>query len=246
MKRFENKVAIVTGASGGIGLATALRLAREGSRLALLARDPGKLAEALGKVEAAGAPEALMLAGDVADEKTAQALVRTTCERFGGLDVVVNNAGALTTDPLVKLSTKDWRRVFDVDLLGAFHFAKQALLHAREGASIVNVSSVHAFATSTGIGPYAAAKAALDSLTRTIAIEGRERRIRANSVLPGAIETPFLHTNPNVESGEETLDPRELGTPDDVAAAIAFLASDEARFVQGATLVVDGGRTCRL
>ena len=104
----------------------------------------------------------------------------------------------------------------------------------------------HAFATSPGIGPYAAAKAALDSLTRTITIEGRERGIRANSVLPGAIETPFLHTNPNVDSGDESLDPHELGTVDDVAAAIAFLASDEARFVQGTTLVVDGGRTCRL
>ena len=246
MKRFENKIAIVTGASGGIGLATALRLAREGARLAILARDPAKLAAALGKVEAAGAPEALMLAGDVADERTARALVRTACDRFGGLDVVVNNAGALTTDPLVKLSAKDWRHVFEVDILGAFHFAKQTLLHARKGAAIVNVSSVHAFVTSTGIGPYAAAKAALDSLTRTITIEGRERGIRANSILPGAIETPFLHTNPNVESGEESFDPKELGTPDDVAAAIAFLASDEACFIQGATLVVDGGRTCRL
>ncbi len=173
MKRFENKVAIVTGASGGIGLATALRLASEGARLALLARDAGRLADALGKVEAAGAPGTLMLAGDVADEKTAKALVAKTCERFGGLDIVVNNAGALTTEPLVKLSTKDWRRVLDVDVMGAFHFAREALLHARKGAAIVNVSSIHAFATSTGIGPYAAAKAALDSLTRTITIEGR-------------------------------------------------------------------------
>lgn len=246
MGRFSDKVALVTGADSGIGLATAKRLASEGARLALVARDAERLAAALDEVKSAGAPDAMLAVGDVTDERGAAAIIERVIERFGEMDVLVNNAGALTTEPLMRLSGKDWRRVLDVDLLGAFFFARQMLLHARPGGVVVNVSSIHALATASGVGPYAAAKAALVSLSRTISIEGRERGVRANTVLPGAIETPFLHSNPNVDSGEEKIDPSEVGTPEDVAAAIAFLASDEARFIQGASLVVDGGRTIKI
>ena len=246
MNRFQDKVAIVTGADSGIGLATAKRLGAEGARLVLVARNAERLASALEAVKAAGAPDAMISVGDVADERGAATTVEHVAGRFGGFDVLVNNAGALTTEPLIKLKKGDWQKVLDVDLLGAFYFARQALLHAHEGGAVVNVSSIHAFATSSGIGPYAAAKAGLASLSRTISIEGRERRIRANTVLPGAIETPFLHTNPNVDSGNEKFEPDELGTVDNVAAAIAFLAADESCFIRGATLVVDGGRTIKI
>jgi NAD(P)-dependent dehydrogenase (short-subunit alcohol dehydrogenase family) len=116
----------------------------------------------------------------------------------------------------------------------------------KHGGAIVNVSSIHAVATEPLIAPYAAAKAALVSLTRSAALEGKPKGIRVNVVLPGAIDTPMLQSNPNVESGVERVSSDEVGTPEDVAAAIAFLASSEAAFIRGAELRVDGGRLDRL
>ena len=246
MARFDGKVALVTGADGGIGLATAIRLGQEGARVALVARDAEKLARAAEQVRAAGAPDTLIAVCDVADESAVAALFERVVERFGSVDVLVNNAGVMSTEPLVELTARDWRRVLDVDLMGTVHCSKQALLRMGAGGAIVNVSSIHALATAPGIGPYAAVKAAMVSLTRTAALEGRERGVRANVVLPGAIDTPFLKQNPNYESGVQKIEPHELGTPEDVAAAIVFLASDDARFIQGASLVVDGGRTAKL
>ena len=144
----------------------------------------------------------------------------------------------------------DWRRLAEgaaVDLLGAAYFTRQAFLRmGAQGGAIVNVASVHAQRTTANVAPYAAAKAGLLSLTRSAAIEGRERGIRANAVLPGAIDTPMLWDNPNLASGAEVIDKRDVGLPDDIAAAVAFLAGDEARFVTGTTLAVDGGRLARL
>ena len=133
-----------------------------------------------------------------------------------------------------------------VDLLGAAHFVKQALLRMPPGGAVVNVASIHARETEPQVAPYAAAKAALVSLTRSAAIEGKPRGIRVNAVLPGAVDTPMLWDNPNVRAGVEHVDRAYVGTPEQLAAAIAFLASDDAAFVQGAALVVDGGRLDRL
>ena len=134
-----------------------------------------------------------------------------------------------------------------MDLLGAFFFTKQAFLHMNRGGAIVNVASIHAVRTTPEVAPYAAAKAALLSLTRSTAIEGRERGIRSNAVLPGAIDTPMLWDNPNVKAGVEHIDARPTSRkPEDIAAAIAYLASDDARNVQGASLIVDGGRLSEL
>jgi NAD(P)-dependent dehydrogenase (short-subunit alcohol dehydrogenase family) len=116
----------------------------------------------------------------------------------------------------------------------------------KPGGAIVNVASIHAVETEPDVAPYAAAKAALVSLTRSAAIEGKPLGIRVNAVLPGAVDTPMLWANPNVKSGVERIDKADVGSPDDLAAAIAFLASDDAKFVQGAALVVDGGRLDRL
>ena len=114
------------------------------------------------------------------------------------------------------------------------------------GGALVNIASVHAVETSANAAPYSAAKAGMLSLTRTTSIEGRDAGIRANAVLPGAIDTPMLWDNPNVKSGAETIDKRDVGTPEDIAAAVAFLASDDARFVTGTSLAVDGGRLAKL
>jgi NAD(P)-dependent dehydrogenase (short-subunit alcohol dehydrogenase family) len=125
------------------------------------------------------------------------------------------------------------------------HFTKQAFLHMKGGA-IVNIASIHALVTSPLVAPYAAAKAATLSLTRSASIEGRDKGIRANVVLPGAIDTGMLWANPNVKSGAEKIDPKDVGKPEDVAAAVAFLASDDAAFITGTALRVDGGRLDRL
>ena len=247
MSRFDSKTVIVTGAASGIGLATATRFGREGARVVIADRDATHAAAAADAVKAAGAPDAWGAACDVSDEGAVAGCVEETVRRFGGLDVVVNNAGLMTFTAIADLTGDDWRRVLGVDLLGTFFFIKQAFLHmGASGGSIVNVSSIHAVETEPMVAPYAAAKAAVVSLTRSAAIEGKPRGIRVNAVLPGAVDTPMLWDNPNVKSGAEQVDKAMVGEPDDLAAAIAFLASDEARFVQGTTLVVDGGRLDRL
>jgi meso-butanediol dehydrogenase/(S,S)-butanediol dehydrogenase/diacetyl reductase len=244
--RFADRVAIVTGGAGGIGLATASRLGSEGARVIVADLDEKAGIEAAGKVRAGGAPDALAVACDVAREDQVEAAVAAAFDRFGRLDGIVNNAGLMLFRPIVELTGDDWTRVLSVDLLGAFYFTKHAFLRMAAGGAIVNVSSIHALETTPLVACYAAAKAALLSLTRTAALEGKPKGIRVNAILPGAIDTPMLWENPNVKSGEETIDRADVGTPDDVAAVIAYLLSDDARFVQGAMVRVDGGRLNRL
>ena len=172
--------------------------------------------------------------------------VQATLQKFGRLDIVVNNAGLMIFKPLEEHEESDWLKILHVDLLGAFFFTKQAFLNMKSGGAIVNVSSIHAIETTPLVSSYAAAKAALLSLTRSAALEGKPKGIRVNAVLPGAIDTPMLWENPNVKSGLETINPADVGTPEDVAAIIAYLASDDAAFVQGAMVRADGGRLNRL
>lgn len=244
--RFQDKVAIVTGGNSGIGLATAKRLASEGARIVLVATNKKKLSPASSAVKAAGAPDVWASVCDVGVEAQVEATVRGTLKRFGRVDVIVNNAGLMEFKALEELTGKDWLRTLNIDLLGAFYFTKQAFLHMKPGGSIVNVSSIHAVETQPLVAPYAAAKAALLSLTRSSVLEGKSKGIRINAVLPGAIDTPMLWDNPNVKSGVEKIDQADVGKPEDVAATIAYLASDDASFVQGAQVRVDGGRLDKL
>jgi len=244
--RFSNKVVLVTGAASGIGLGAALRFGAEGASVVLVDLDAAALPAASAQLRAQGAFDSMELVCDVGDEQQVTDAVAQVMARFGRLDVLVNNAGLMTFQPVEQLSGADWLHVLQVDLLGAFFFIKQAFLQMRAGGAIVNVASVHALETEPNVAPYAAAKAALLSLTRSAALEGAPKGIRVNAILPGAIDTPMLWTNPEVRSGVEQIDPAEVGKPRDVAAAIAFLASDEAAFIRGASLLVDGGRLCRL
>ncbi len=245
--RFEDKVAIVTGAAGGIGGAIAARLYGEGARVVVADLRLDAAEASAEKLVATGRGMAIGVGCDVGREEQVEAAVETTLARFGRIDVIVNNAGLMTFKSLAEWTGADWLKVLSVDLLGAAFFTKQAFLHfGDKGGSIVNMASVHAVATSANAAPYSAAKAGLLSLTRTTAIEGRDVKIRANAVLPGAIDTPMLWDNPNVRSGAEKIDKRDVGTPEDIAAAVAFLASDDAKFITGTTLAVDGGRLARL
>lgn len=244
--RFQDKVVLVTGGASGIGLAICQRMASEGARLVLVDYSQEKLDKAVPILMAAGAPEVWPSLCDVGVEAQVTASVEGALKKFGRLDVVVNNAGLMQFKPLEELTGEDWMRILNVDLLGAFYFTKQAFLHMKPGGTIVNVSSIHAIETSPLVAPYAAAKAAVNSLTRTSALEGKAKGLRINSVLPGAIDTPMLWDNPNVKSGAEQIDPADVGRPEDVAALVAYLASDDAAFVQGAEVRVDGGRLGKL
>jgi NAD(P)-dependent dehydrogenase (short-subunit alcohol dehydrogenase family) len=243
---WSEKVVIVTGGASGIGLAAARRFGAEHARVVIADLDSAKAIDAAKTVKAAGASDAVGLACDVGEETQVEATVQATLERFGRLDVVVNNAGVMIFKPLVEVTRDDWMRMLSVDLLGAFYFTKQAFLNMPDGGAIVNISSVHAVETTPLVAPYATAKAALLSLTRSAAIEGTPKNIRVNAILPGAIDTPMLWENPNVKSGVEIVDPTAVGKPEDIADVILFLCSDQARFVQGAAVRVDGGRLSRL
>jgi len=244
--RFQNKVVIVTGGASGIGLAIAKRFASEGARIILADINQDHLNEALTEVKSAGAADVWASVCNVSVEAQVEATVNNAFEHFGQLDVIVNNAGLMQFKALEELTGDDWMRILSVDLLGAFYFTKQAFRRMKPGGSIVNVASIHAVETEPLVAPYAAAKAALLSLTRSSAIEGKPKGIRINAVLPGAIDTPMLWDNPNVKSGVEKIDRSDVGKPEDVAATVAYLASDEALFVQGAEVRVDGGRLDRL
>lgn len=244
--RLEGKVAIVTGAAGGIGGAIAARFTAEGAHVVLADLDAAKVVATAAALPAVSGEAALGLACDVSKEADVVAAVDAAIARFGALDIVVNNAGMMTFTPLAELTADQWLRVLGVDLLGAFYFTKQGLLRMGAGGAIVNISSVHAVETTPNVAPYAAAKAGLLSLTRSTAIEGKARGIRANAILPGAIDTPMLWDNPNVKSGAEVVDRSSVGRVDDIAAAACFLASSDAAFVTGATLAVDGGRLAQL
>jgi meso-butanediol dehydrogenase/(S,S)-butanediol dehydrogenase/diacetyl reductase len=244
--RFSGKVVIVTGGASGIGLATAQRFASEQAIVVIADKDGKQAQTAAQQLREDGAAGVLACTGDVSVEADVKATIDAAIRQFGRLDVVVNNAGLMTFHALGVLTHEDWRRVLDVDLLGAFYFIKHGFAVMKPGSAVVNVASIHAIQTSPLDAPYAAAKAALLSLTRSAAIEGTNKQIRVNAVLPGAIDTPMLWNNPNVHSGAEKIDPKDVGKPEHVAAAVAFLASDDAAFIQGTTLIVDGGRLARL
>jgi NAD(P)-dependent dehydrogenase (short-subunit alcohol dehydrogenase family) len=245
-ERFHDRVTLVTGAASGIGLATAKRFAGEGARVVLADLDAARLEGAAADVRAAGAPDCWAATCDVSSETDVTATVDGAYQRFGRLDAIVNNAGLMVFKPLEEHTVEDWLKVLHVDLLGAFFFTREAFRRMKDGGAIVNVSSIHAIETTPNVVSYAAAKTAIVSLTRSAALEGKARKIRVNAVLPGAVDTPMLWKNPNVVSGIEKVDPDYVGKPEDIAAVIAYLASDDAAFVQGGILRADGGRTDRL
>jgi NAD(P)-dependent dehydrogenase (short-subunit alcohol dehydrogenase family) len=247
MKRLQDRVAIVTGANGGIGTQVVRRLGEEGCRVVLAVRrdDAGRAAKAEVDKES-HVEESFVFHCDVAKEADAEACCEAAMKRWGRLDVIVNNAGLMSFKPIVELTEDDWMEVLKVDLLGCAYFMKHGFRRMKPGSSIINVSSIHADMTTADVAPYAAAKAAAVSLSRSGAIEGKPLGIRVNAVLPGAIDTSMLWDNPNIKSGAEKIEKSDVGRPEDVAGAVAFLASDDAAFVTGTALVVDGGRLAQL
>jgi 3-oxoacyl-[acyl-carrier protein] reductase len=244
MFNLTGKVALVTGASQGIGRATALALLGAGARVALCARNAEKLAAIEAEVTAVGA-EALAVPMDVADAEQVKAGFKRVIERFGRLDILVNNA-AVTRDGLaVRMKLDDWDAVLRTNLTGAHLCAQQALavMMRQRSGRIINVASVVAETGNAGQSNYVAAKAGLIGLTRALAVEVASRNITVNAVAPGFIVSPM--TDPLSDTVKQALLERiplgRMGTDAEIAAAIVFLASDEAAYITGAVLDVNGG-----
>jgi 3-oxoacyl-[acyl-carrier protein] reductase len=244
MFSLKDRVALVTGASQGIGRATALALAQAGARVAAAARNAEKLASVVAEIAAAGG-EGLAVPMDVADADQVKSGFRQTIERFGGLDILVNNA-AITRDGLaVRMKSEDWDAVLRTNLTGAHLCAQQALsvmMRARYGR-IINVTSVVAETGNPGQVNYVAAKAGLIGLTRALALEIASRNITVNAVAPGFVVSPMTDTLPqNIKDALIARVPLgRMGCDTEVAAAIVFLASEEAGYITGAVLDVNGG-----
>ena len=244
MFSLKDKVAVVSGASQGIGRETALALAEAGAKVVVAARNEEKLAALAGAIAAAGG-ETFALKMDVADAEQVKVGFKQVIEKFGRLDILVNNA-AVTRDGLaMRMKKDDWDAVLQTNLTGAHLCIQQALptmMKARAGR-IINISSIVAQMGNAGQANYVAAKAGLIGLTKAIAIEIASRGITVNAVAPGFIETPMTDVLP--DKVKEELKVRiplgRMGSARDVAAAIVFLASDEAGYITGHVLNVNGG-----
>ena len=245
MMRFENQVAIVTGAGRGIGRAIALRLANEGARVASVSRSETNAQRTADEINAIRAEAAKAYAVDVADHTAVQQIGARILQDFGRVDILVNNAGVTRDGLTMRMSSEDWDAVLNTNLKGAFSFTQavlRAMIRQRSGR-IINISSISGLTGNAGQANYAASKAGLLGLTKSLARELASRSITVNAVAPGFIVTDMTNALP--EQVRETILAKiplgKFGDGEDIAAAVAFLASPEAKYITGQVLTVDGG-----
>jgi NAD(P)-dependent dehydrogenase (short-subunit alcohol dehydrogenase family) len=245
--RLKDKVAIVTGAGSGIGRAIALHFAREGARVVLVDHNEAGGATSLSLVTAAGGDAHLVVA-DVSRAPESERALAEAVRVFGRLDALINNAAVMVSKAVPELSEEEWDHVLGVNLKGVFLCSKQAILCFRRqggGGTIVNLASVNSFYAEGGIAAYCAAKGGVQQLTRAMAIDHSAEGIRVNCICPGWIDTPMnaaYFADPAARAFADKLHAiGRIGQPTEVASVAAFLVSDDASFVTGASIVVDGG-----
>ena len=247
MPSFDGKVAFVTAGATGIGFGCAKQIADAGGSVMICARREQTLREAAEQL----GPGAAWISCDVTDDKSVEGAIAATLERFGRLDLAVNSAGTGSAGPITSVTTAEFQRVIDTNLTGAFRCLREQAKAMRQtgGGSIVNVSSIAGALTHPWMSPYCVSKAGLDMLTRCAADELGEFGIRVNSVLPGVVRTPMaaaLHeTDVSREEYLRLMPISRIGEPPDVGRLVAFLLSDEASWITGQLIAVDGGHTIR-
>ena len=250
--RFQGRVAVVTGASRGIGSATALALAKEGCNVVIGYEKNREKAQEIVQTAKASGVKAIEVAGDVSVRDDVERLFKTTFQEFGKVDILVNNAGVDCNAGLLETTDQMWCRTLDVNLKGVFlctQVAARYMIQSRYG-KVVNISSNSGFGIALwGDMAYAASKAGVIQLTKTAAFELGEYGINVNCIAPGSVETEMLKGNMTDQEYAHFLDARKkitslglIANPDDIANVVLFFASDESRFVTGKTLLVDGGR----
>jgi NAD(P)-dependent dehydrogenase (short-subunit alcohol dehydrogenase family) len=247
------RVVLVTGAGSGIGEAVCARFAREGATVVATTRDPDHLARTLARIADGGGPEPIGLTLDVTDRASIEAVVADVVRRVGRIDVLCANAGLDLYDaPAVEdVTDDDWDRVMAVNVTGTFLVARACVPHVPDGGSIVTIGSINSFVAWPNNVPYTTSKGAILLMTRALAVDLAPRGIRVNCVCPGVIDTPltqaFLDAAPDpdalVREYEAAAPLGRMGTADEVAGAVAFLASADATFITGSAIVVDGGTT---
>ncbi|MBD2465126.1 glucose 1-dehydrogenase [Oscillatoria sp. FACHB-1407] len=258
MKGLKGKTALITGASSGIGQAIAIRLAEEGCNIAINYRKSLEGAEdtedmamqqACGQVESCGV-QSLLVQGDVSNEEDIREVMKTVVDKFGGLDILINNAGIQTERASHEVPTDEFDRVIGVNLRGAYLCARETIkqfLMQQRGGVIINISSVHEVIPRPMYVSYSISKGGMGNLTKTLALEYADRGIRVNAIAPGATITPINEAwteDPAKQAVVESHIPMgRAGTSEEMAAAVAFLASDEAAYITGQTLFIDGGLT---
>lgn len=252
--RLKDKVAIVTGAAKGIGWGIATVFAKEGAKVVVVDWDEEAGKKTAAEINGSGG-DAIFVKCDVSKEDQVKATIQAALDNYSRIDVLVNNAGIGVYKPVTEATSEDWDRCLGVNLKGVFLFSKYAIPHMQKvgKGAIVNISSVHAYANVNGTSPYAASKGGVTSLTRAMAMD-YSPTIRVNAIAPGWVLTPLIQSifdsyeDPAKQQRivEERQVMKRIGRPEDIGYAAAFLASDEASFITGTQLFVDGGLTAQL